>query len=282
MARRLIALAAFFLIATPLAQAEQLQRLHVRSFILTSDTQKPQLDVPFNVTLTIRLAENVPRLENVYLPSFAGPEELGDERQLSHGAGGTVYRETLRLVAHARGPLSIGSGYLDAIDARDGKPKRFISNDLHLFVGASPVLDAWHPLRLIALAFAAMLAAVALAAGILKIVSRMPAPARAAPQTVQAPALEPAPQPPHALDAALAQLRLRRDRDSVMHVRSALWRIAGAKEGQTLGDVLSRPEAGDEDLRRLLIAVERAAFIEEDRIEDAIDAVLTEQEGSIV
>ena len=279
MARRLIALVAFFLIATPFALAQQLQRLHVRSFTLTSDTLKPQVDVPFNVTLTIRLAEDVSRVQNVYLPAFIGPEELGDERQLSHSRAGTLYHETLRLVAHARGPLTIGSAYLDAVDACDGKPKRFVSNDLQLFAGASPALDAWHPLRLIALALAAMVAAVALAAGILKMIAR--APARPAPVPAEPLPAEPPPQTPNTLDAALAQLRARRDRDAVLRVRSALWHIAGAKEGQTLADVLSRPEAIDEGLRRLLVAVERAAFIEEDRMAEAIDGVLTQREGSI-
>ncbi len=278
MARRLVALAALFLIAAGVAHAQELQRLHVRSFTLTSDTQKPQLDVPFNVTLTIRLAENVGRVENVYLPAFAGPEELGDERQLSHDAKGTVYRETLRLESHASGPVVIGSAFLDAIDARDGKPKRFISNDLHLFVGASPLLEVWHPLRLIAWGFAALLAVVALTAGLLKMLTRGPVAVPAAP--VQPPPI-PAPQPPRALDAALAQLRVRRDRDSVMQVRAALWYIAGAQPGQTLGDVLTRPQATDEGLRALLIAVERAAFIEEERMADAIDNVLAQRERSI-
>ncbi len=278
MARRLIALFAFFLIATPFAQAQQLQRLHVRSFTLTSDAGKPELDVPFNVTLTIRVAEDVSRLQNVYLPAFAGPEELGDERQLSHGRRGTVYRETLRLVAHARGPLAIGSAYFDAVDARDGKPKRFVSNDLQLFAGASPALDAWRPLRPIAWALAAMFAALALAAGVLRIIARQPA--RPRPLRVEPVVSEP-PQQPTSLDAALEQLRVRRDREAVLRVRSTLWHIAGAKEGQTLGDVLLRPEATDDGLCRLLIAVERAAFIEERRMNEAIDDVFTQREGSI-
>jgi hypothetical protein len=277
--RRLIILGALLVLTTPLAQAQALQRLHVRSFTLTSDTTSPQLEVPFSVTLTIRVAEDLPQMQNVYLPTFIGPEELGDERQLSRSRSGTVYRETLRLVAHARGPLTIGSAYLDAVDARDGKPKRFVSNDLHLVVGTSPLLDAWRPLRTIAWALAALVAVVALSAGVLRLAARLPVrPPAAASTPLPVAAVEP--PGPSLLDAALSELRARRDRSSIMRVRSVLWHIAGAKEGQTLGDVLRRPEAGDDVLRRMLLAVERAAFIEDERMPGAIDDVLSEREGS--
>jgi hypothetical protein len=54
--------------------------------------------------------------------------------------------------------------------------------------------------------------------------------------------------------------------------------VAGAGPGEKLSDVLRRPAASDDHLRRLLMIVERAAFIEEARLSDAIDDVLSERE----
>jgi hypothetical protein len=263
--------------------AQQLARFHVLSFTLTTDTPHPRIEQPFNVTLTIRLRESVSgELGNVILPTFTGAEELGDERVLSSGSGGTTYRETLRLVAHARGPLTIGSAYLDAIDARDGKPKRFISNDLHLQVDGGPLFDVWGPLRAIGRALVELLL---LAAAIFVVVSmfrRRPAPKVEVPAAVPPPVQPIAPPSPEdVLRQRIEELRLRRDRRSVLHVRAALWATIGAHDGETLADVLRRPVTHDPRTRSLLVRVERAAFIEDARLANAIDDVLDERESHI-
>lgn len=262
------------------AQAQQLARLHVLSFTLTSDTPRPKVEVPFNVTLTIRLRENVTgTLQNVILPAFSGAEEWGDERVQSSGPNGTLYRETLRLVAHARGPLIVGSAYFDAIDARDGKPKRFISNDLHLQVEGGPLLDIWGPVRAI---FRAIVELVLIAAAIFVVVSvfrrRPVAPAVQAAPPVQP--VAPPRSPEDELRERIDEMRLRRDRASVLLVRAALWKILGARDGETLADVLRRPQAREPHRYTFLLLVERAAFIEDSRLPDAIDAVLGEREGT--
>ena len=252
--------------------------MHVRSFTLTSDTQHPRIEVPFNVTLTIRVAENLSRLNNVYLPTFTGPEELGDERQLHHEKSGTVYRETMRLVAHSGGPLSIGSAYFDAIDARDGKPKRFISGGLQLMV-AGPAADVGIVLRNAArIAGLLILLAVILTAAVKILHERAQRPALPEPEPEPIPAPAPPDPPPTPTENALAALRRKRDRGAVMRLRSALRRDAGAREGETLEDILSHLQPGAVHLRRMLTVVERAAFIEETRLQSAIEDVLSETE----
>jgi len=253
------------------AQAQQLQRLHVKSFTLTSDTVRPKLEVPFNVTLTIRLADNVAQLQNVYLPTFIGPEELGDVREQSTGKSRTIYRETLRLVAHARGPLTIGSAYLEAIDARDGKPKRFLSNDLQLYVDGDPAASV---AALRAALWAAVITLLALVA-ILAFVRLRKRPVTSIEVVPEQPP-EPIVHAPSEFETALAQLRARRDRETVLRLRRVLWHIAGAEPGETLAAVLRRPQAMDAQLRQRLIAVERAAFVEERRLNGAIDEVLAQ------
>lgn len=276
MAARLgVALAAFWLLLCAGALAQQYQRLHVRSFTLSSDTASPQLEQPFHVTLTIRVAENVSQLSNVFLPTFFGAEELGDVQQIVHGSGGTTYRETLTLVAHTRGTLTVTSAYLDAIDARDGKPKRFISNSLRLPVGGGPISSVWGILRMLVLV-AIYIVLIAAALFVLWAIFRrrsVPAAPPAPPVAPQPP--PPPPQPPRdEIGDALRALRERRDRASVIQLRAALWHAAGASSGETLSDVLARPVARGENLRRLLMTVERATFIEQARLDDAIEEVL--------
>jgi hypothetical protein len=274
------ALLVLFAVLGTVAHAQQLARLHVRSFTLESDTAYPKVEQPFNVTLTIRVAESITGpLANVILPSLAGVEELGDERVLSSGPGGTVYRETLRLVAHSRGPLTIGSAYLDAIDARDGKPKRFISNDLHLQVQGGAVLDAWGPLRAIVRVMLELLLIAAAIFVVVAIFRRRPARVEAPPVPAPEPVMPPSPE--ELLRQRLDDLRNRRDRQSVLGVRAALWAALGAKDGETLADVLRRPVAHDPRIHSLLVRVERATFIEDARLAEAIDDVLAERESTI-
>jgi hypothetical protein len=285
MAARLGVALVLTLLCASVAQAQQYQRLHVRSFTLSSDIARPNLEQPFHVTLAIHVSENVPHLENVFLPTFFGAEELGDEQQTTRGSRGTTYRETLTLVAHERGDLSISPAYLDAIDARDGKPKRFISNGLTLAVGGGAVSAVWSTLRAIVI----VLIDVLLIAAALFVLAVLFWRRRRTAVVVQPPAplaVEPPPvaaqQPRHEVAEALAQLRERRDRASVLNLRAALWHEAGASTGETLSDVLRRPRAGDANLRRLLMVVERAAFIEQERLSAAIDEVLSEREWTFV
>jgi hypothetical protein len=221
--------------------------------------------------------------ENVILPQFGSAEGLGDTRVLSSTPQGTVYRETLRLVAHARGPLVIGPAYLDAIDARDGKPKRFISNVLRLNVVGGPQMDIWTPaLALLRGAFNIVL----LLAAAFVFVSLFRRRARVAaqpPEPAPEPALTPIRQhsPEDAVAAALRELRERRDRRSILALRKALWASVGAQEGETLGDVLRRPSSDGPGTRRLLTLVERATFVEDARLPEAIADVLRERESTI-
>lgn len=264
------------------AHGQQLARFHVLSFTLSTDAVRPNVEDPFNVTLTIRLRENVGgTLDNVILPTFTGAEELGDERVFSSGPSGTVYRETLRLVAHARGPLTIGSAYFDAIDARDGKPKRFISNDLHLFVEGG-ALDVWQPVRAVGRALIELLLLVAAIFVVATLFRRRPAPRVETPVPVPVPPAPMPRSPEDILQQRIDQLRTRRDRESVLSVRAALWSILGSKDGETLADVMRRPMAHDTRIRSFLLRVERAAFIEEARLSEAIDGVLAERESTSV
>ena len=254
-----------------------LQRLHVLSFSLDASTAAPNVEQPFDVTITVRTAEPLQQMTNLFLPSLDGAEEIGDEHALTSAPGGSTYRETLRVVAHASGPLDITPAYLDAIDARDGKPKRFISNPLHVTVAgplapqgpdAGTILWVW----IYAVAF---LSGLTVLGFILVRGAQKPqvAPSAAAPAPYVPPP-EPVPTPDAQLQAAVQRLREERTRANVLRVRDALWRMIGAPEGATLRDVLTIPATADPRTRQMLQRVERAAFVEESHLQDAITEIV--------
>ena len=59
-------------------------------------------------------------------------------------------------------------------------------------------------------------------------------------------------------------LRADRNRPTAVRVRTVVWELIGASEGETLADVLRRPEAADPRMAGVLRALERAAFTYDD------------------
>lgn len=259
--------------------AQALARLTVQTFWLTSDTNRPRVDEPFHLIVTLRARERVAQITNLELPLLADVELLGDERQTVTGRSGTMYRETITVVAHRAGPLAIAPATLQAIDARDGKAKQWYTNSLTLDVvgvstsalraGASQLLGrAVGVLRVLfwvlGVAVVAWLLAILLRRRRRRVVLATPAdqPAPATPIAVRTPRDQ--------LQDALVVLRAERTRASAVAVRGAIWRMIGANDGATLGDVLKRRESGVPETRDLLIALERGAFTYDDDLQAAI------------
>ncbi len=282
MASRTVAaliLAAGLLIG-PAASAQALQRLTVQSFNLISDPARPQVDIPFRLIVTLRVREPVTRIDNLELPVLAELELLGDERQTASGPNGTEYREIITVVARHGGAIAIGPARLQAIDARDRKPKQWETNALTLNVGgvsqqmlrnqASAIFSALFVALRALLWLLGIACVVALAVLLLR--RRRPI----VPVTVVSapvpPVAPPAPQRTRRqqFEDALAVLRAERTRAAAVRVRAAVWRMVGASDGETLGDVLRRPEASDPTMRELLISLERSAFTYDDDLTAAI------------
>ncbi len=268
-----LALLAFFAIASTRAPAQTLARLTVESFNLSSDAASPAVGVPFHLVLRLRVREHVARIENLDLPMLAQLELLGDERETAVGTGGTQYRETIAVVARAAGTIAIAPATLQAIDARDGKAKEWYTNALTLRVGASAAEAAGTLLRaalgvlLLALCIALIAVAVVLARRP-RVVAAPPPPAVAPPEPPPPPAVR---TPADVARDALAVLQAERTRAAAVAVRAGVWRMLGAAEGETLADVLRRPQTGDEAVRGLLIALERSAFTYDEDLNAAID-----------
>ena len=276
-----VAVAAFS--AGTAAPAQALQHLTVEAFTLGSDVGRPQVGVPFALVVTLRVRERVTRIDNLELPLLAQLDLLGDERRITSGQNGSQYVETISVVAHQSGVLDIGAARLQAVDARDGRAKQYSTNGLTLRVvaGAAAPLGRAETftaaaLRLIVETLLWIVGTLCAIAVVVLLFRRR----SAATLPTPVPAMQsPPPSPPQPalrsereqMQDALTVLRAERTRAAALRVRSAVWRMVGASDGETLADVLHRSRAADEPTRTLLGALERAGFTYDTDLSPAID-----------
>ncbi|MDQ2991426.1 MAG: hypothetical protein M3R30_01225, partial [Candidatus Eremiobacteraeota bacterium] len=220
------------------ARAQILPRLDVTSFTFTSDNRSPIQEQLFHLIIDVRIAGRIEYLEGVVLPQLGTLEILDDEKHTTARGSATEYRESIAVVAHRGGTIAIPPAYLDAIDTRDGKPKRFLSDPRAAQVAgpASALVSPGAGSRLLrAVGFvcgALLIVALALAALGLR---KQPAPVAdpAVPEPVRTPDAC-ANVPPFAAGAqARALLTGDPTRSSALDARSVLWASVGAGEGET-------------------------------------------------
>lgn len=258
-----------------------LQRLTVTQLTLAGDTATPKLETPFNLVVTAHVRERVESLENLDLPVLAKDLELlGDQRSIVSSAAGTTYTETIRVVAHHTGNITVSPVTLDAIDARDGKPKRYSSNSLTLNVSGgalevpAPSFD-WFSTFVAGLRWLVPIIALILVVRlVVRNRARQPSPAPQ-PEPVVLPRAVPTRE--GRLRDAVTTLRVDRTRVTAIRIRHVVREMVGADDAETLADVLAKAK-GDEPLRGLLRALERAAFTYDGDLQPAIDAVLAQLE----
>lgn len=244
---------------------------------MSADAAHPMAEQPFHLVIDVRVAQRVSSLYGVVLPMFGPLEILGDEKQLLAGPGGTEYRETISVVSHQSGAVAIAPAYLDAVDARDGKAKRFLSNALTLHIGGAAAASLTPLLRTSAEIAAGLAVVLLMAWGVLRF--RRPSyaivpPVEEAPPTAPPP-VEPPANDEHPYANALADLRADPSRACARRVRERIWRHVGASQFDTLADVLRRPAAHDAAVRAVLRALERAAFTHDADLRSALDDAIS-------
>jgi len=264
-------------VCTP-ALAQSLQRLTVTQLTLSANTVSPKVEVPFDLIVIARVRERVTELRNLDLPILAEVELLGDEHSVVSDASGTTYTERVRVVAHHSGVITIAPVTLDAIDARDGKAKRYSSNSLSLIVGGGIVsVTRTYDITGILVTVLRWLAILAVAAiAVRLLVTRR----RRKVAIVPVPQPDPVPGAPalrtheQRLRDARTVLEAERTRPTILQVRTMVREMVGANDDETLADVLRRIEPEERHVRGLLFALERAAFTHDDDLNGAIDHVI--------
>jgi hypothetical protein len=264
--------------------AQSLQRLTVTQLTLSADTATPKIEIPFHLIVTAHVRERISELDNLDLPILAELELLGSERTTVASRGGTTYRETITVVAHHSGAITIAPVTLDATDARNGRNFRYSSNALTLHVqgpGTAIVAasDAWQGLRALLGAVLRLALILVGVAGIILLIAvlirRRPLPA---PVVTLAPPVPVVRDPGAQLREALGELERDRTRAGAMRARHIVRRMVGATDAETLADVLRRPLASDLQLRDLLRALERAGFTHNADLTAAIAAAIAQLE----
>jgi hypothetical protein len=262
------------------ASAQTLARLHVRTFTMTAEPKSLHVGESLRLRIVAHVDENVGQLDNVTLPDLAGFDSLGDERVCASVGRGTDCTEVLALSPTEPGDRTIGPTTLDAIDARNGKPSHFATNSVTIHViGAGPqpsnvtralVDNLLRPLMILGFVGAA---AYALLWGFGRRRSREPATPNHVTLSEVSAANEV--EAPTKLADLIAALERDRSRKNILAVRDELRRRVGAREEETLGDLLRRRAAGDDAaLVGALRAVERASFVDDSRLPSAIDDAL--------
>lgn len=291
-------LSASFATLPSAAGAQMLQRLTVQSFTLSTDAPRytlssgaaplgqqgghiVALDQPFHLVITLNVRERVTQIVNLELPMLAQLELLGDERTTVSGPHGTQYREVITVVAHNSGTITIDPAVLQARDAADGKAKEWYTNGLWIFARPSVTQSLQRGTQGIAAIFlpaiVTLLVLALILGGILLLVRLgRRAQVRAAFVPPPPPSADPIPAPlprtrRQQVEDARLVLNADRTRLGAVRVRSAIWRMIGAPEGETLGDTLRRPGANESPLRDVLIALERSTFTYDADLNPAID-----------
>jgi hypothetical protein len=265
--RSLIAALAAAVLASAVlaAPASALRPLHVDALSMRADSAQLAVGDVFHLAIHAHVREQVTQLDELVVPDVGTMQLLGDERHVSTSPSGTDVVETLTLEPTQSGTFTFAGAYLDAIDARTGKPSRFSANPVRVVV-ASPAprlgeamwsaVQLFFTLSLWALVIGVVIAAVVL---VVRFRRRARPVVDVAPPVVPAPAPSPPPRSPR--DAVAEALRAYRDspaNGSLLRLRGALFAAAGESEGATLRDALARTD--DPALRDALVAAEHTAF----------------------
>jgi hypothetical protein len=221
-------------------------------------------------------------LDELVIPDVGTMQMLGDERNVSTSPSGADVVETLTLEPAQPGTFTFAGAYLDAIDARTGKPSRFSSNPVRVVVVGPrrTFFASWFAAvkLLAALALGGTIVLAALAAVILIVrLRRRERPVVDVAAPVTPPPAAPPRTPRNAVAEALRAYRASPANGSLLRLRTALFEAAGANEGSTLRDALGRTD--DAALRDALVAAEHAAFGPAHAGEASSEALIRTTEG---
>jgi hypothetical protein len=287
---RLALLVALLCISWPLDTQAQggLRVLHVDALGMRADPSQVRVGEMFRLVIHVRVRESVAALDELIVPDVGTMQLFGDERRTRHGARGTDVVETLTLEPTAGGRYTFAPAYLDAIDPRNLRPKRFSADRAITVVVTDPApaagVDGRDLFRSLTTLVAVFVVIVAVALALLgRIRARrerslvadvtlclsngraaLPSASLSAPRERVAEAL-------HAYRRSPGSATLKK-------LRAALFGAAGAAPGATLRDAL---RSSDPALHDALCAAECAAFAPTDAREGALRELIGATEACL-
>ncbi len=254
-------------VAVATSPASALRALHVDKLSMRADRAGVRIGDVFHLAIHVHVREKVQALDELVIPDVGTMQLEGDERHVTASSSGTDVVETLTLEPTQAGAFTFAPAYLDAIDARTGKPSRFSSNPVRVVVTASgapavPLAAIGTVVAVVAGTLTTLLCMVAAVFVLFAVARRRRrvavapgAPAAATPPPVPPPA---PPTPRDAVRDALRTYRVAPSTAAVMTLRARLFEAAGVPAGATLRD--ARAATPDPALRAALDAAERTAF----------------------
>jgi hypothetical protein len=265
--------AALTLFGMPVA-AQGLRTLHVDDLSMHADRTVLPVGADFHLTIHARVRERVTALDELVVPEVGTMHLLGDERHVRHGPAGTDVDETLTLEPVDAGSFVVPGAYLDAIDARTGKPTRFTANGVRIVVGTASGGGGIRRIALVLLGLLIAAMGVLLARRTLANRTRRAAlPAEPA-ATIEPPQTRP---PRELVRDAFAAYRRAPSRSALAQLRGALFVAAGSAPGATVRDAAAL--TADAGLRAALRDADAATFAPADARraaeEDLLETVAT-------
>jgi hypothetical protein len=269
------------------ARAQQLQQLTIPLLTMRVDRTRAAVGEPFRLTIHAHMRESLTHFDNLMLPSLPDFETVSHETHFEPADGGTDFTEVLTLVAKRAGDFAIPPVSIDAVNGQTLRPSRFTATDqIVVHVGpadgsrASPaqISARYASIAVISLliAFLAFRIGGALFNWMVDLLRTMRARPLASPPARERPALPSGSETPlQRLRLAVTALRHDPSKASAEEARSALRRVLGASEEETMSDIIRRLSLSDRDLvGQALRAAERAAFIDANFRRSAIDEAL--------
>jgi hypothetical protein len=271
-APRLALFVALLCLLWPLSMQAQggLRVLHIQALGMRIDRSQVRVGETFHLVVQVRIRENLPALDELVVPDIGAMQLLGDERRTTHGAGGTDVVETLTLEPTAGGRYTFAPAYLDSINPRDLRPKRFSARHAITVVVTDPPAaiggEGWEAGRSLATFLSGFVVIVAVALALLGRIRARRERSLVADVTLCFSAGPAAPPLPsfsrprirgESVAEALRAYRRSPGRTMLEKLRAALFGAAGAAPGATLRDAL---RSGDPALHDALRAAEGAAF----------------------
>jgi hypothetical protein len=245
------------------ANGQGLRTLQVDALGMNADRTQLRIGQVFHLAIHVHVRQRVTALDELVVPNVGTMQLEGDERHVTGSATGTDVVETLTLEPTAAGTYTFNAAYIDAIDARTGKPTRFSANPVRVVVEAAGAFSPgpaafWQDLGEIVIVGAAAATVVVVAIALIRSRRRRPV----APAAIAPPVTAPSPAPTRsARDEVAEALRAYRSapaNEALLRLRRALFAAAGAPSGATLRDALA--VTPDVSLRAALGAAERTAF----------------------